>query len=265
MKCRYPGCGTEKLQRFGMCNKHRKWVEKGYIDLECNTLKEIPKKVDYRFAVCRVEDCENRPKKRFFCLRHYSAFLEGIYLENGQRTRPLIRYSKDFQCFKCGKGGKITKGFCKTHYQQLCRGQIDYDGNELRRPKRMKYDLDSVCKVRGCNRKPRVRGFCQSHSEARAKGFYDESGVRLIPIMHKNAGRKCIEQSCQRGAVTKLLCTMHYYRKYRAKPRSFLNKGKECSALACKKEAYCKGLCLLHYGRRKSRIRAMKAKETRPS
>lgn len=260
MTCRYPGCGTEKLQRFGMCNKHRKWVEKGYIDLDCKTLKEIPKRVDYRLEVCRVEGCENRPRKRFFCIKHYSAFLNGIYLESGQRVRPRIRYSKDFQCLKCGKSGKITKGFCKTHYQQFSRGQIDFDGNELRAPRRRRYDQYSFCKVKECNKRPRVRGFCSMHGEAVSRGVYDENGIRLIPVVFKNAGKKCLQ--CEKPAETKLLCRVHYYRKYRATPRVFKNKGKVCVAPSCKRPAHCLELCVLHYGRRKRRNQARKITQT---
>jgi hypothetical protein len=235
-----------------MCNKHRKWVEKGYIDLGLNQLKPLKEVPNYKKARCKVEDCDNPVRKRFFCLPHYSSFRSGVIDENGKRLKPKVRYSKDFGCIKCGARGKITKGFCKKHYNQLRLGLIDFNGNELRDRKRMVYHEFSRCKVSGCKVRPRIRGFCSSHADSKKKGYYDEDGNRLVPFLSKNAGKNCLR--CDRPAVIKLHCNKHHYQVYKAKPRVMINKGKVCAAIACGRNAVCKGLCEKHYARRKRRL-----------
>lgn len=256
MSCRYPDCPSKKTHRFGLCNRHRKWVERGFIDLDLNPLKKLPSKVDYSKMKCRVEECDNRPRRNFFCPKHSRQFQEKTINQWGVRIKPLVRYSKDFQCIKCGAGGKITKGFCKKHYAQLRRGLLDFDGQTLRPPKRVaRYTDLHFCKVQGCGKKCRDSGFCRKHAVAWRAGSYDENGRRIIPMLHVNRGKTCLE--CDRPAHIRLLCPKHYYRKYQASKRVLINKGKECAAPACSRPAICKGLCTMHYNRKLQRSKRL--------
>jgi hypothetical protein len=256
MCCRYPECKTEKLQRFGLCNRHRKWVEKGIIDLELRVITEIPKKSYYRNEVCKVSGCGQKPRRNFFCQKHSSQFKIGSIDADGNRVKPIRIYPVGTECKRCGDTGKIVKGFCKVHYNQFRKGQINEEGRQLVEPRRVSsYSDGEMCVVRSCRRRPRVRGFCASHAEAKRKGFYDADGRRLIDPISKNKGNKCLE--CDRDAVIKLLCPMHYYRKYQARPKKLINKGKKCSSPDCSRNAACRGLCTLHYSRLKSQIKSL--------
>lgn len=263
MSCRFPDCNVEKLQRFGLCNRHRKWVEKGIIDLECNFLKDVKLRGYYRNgAVCKVSGCGKKPRRNYFCIAHGHQYKNGSIDFDGNRIKPPRIYPPGTECKRCGDTGKIVKGFCKMHYSQYLKGKIDFDGKVLVEPKRASYGPDDTCIVRKCFRRPRVRGFCASHFESKKKGYYDEHGRRLVDEICKNQGNKCLE--CDNEAKIKLLCPTHYHRKYYRKKRVFINKGKQCSVEFCGSSAYAKGLCLLHYGRHKAKIKALRISEAEP-
>ena len=257
MVCRFPKCDVPKIQRFGLCNRHRKWVEKGYFDKDTlSPLKPMPGKVDYTGKVCKVDGCGIRPRRNYFCPKHSKQFREGVLNVHGHRVKPFVRYSKDFTCIKCGKKDKITKGFCKYHYGQLRQGLIDFDGTQLREYKRVHaYGPDDFCRAEHCRKRPKERGFCRSHSLSVKIGTIDRvTGKRLVPKAHKNEGKSCLE--CDQPASTRLLCRLHYYRRYQATPRKLINKGKICVAPSCDRPAHIKQLCTKHYTRRKRRLRA---------
>lgn len=259
MTCRFPDCNVEKLQRFGLCNRHRKWVEKGLIDLECNFLKEVKVRGYYRSgAVCKVDGCGKTPRRNYFCVAHHCQYKSGTLDFDGNRIKAPRIHPPGTECKRCGDTGKIIKGFCKVHYSQFLRGKLDFDGKILVEPKRNAYGPDDTCKVRKCYRRPRVRGFCASHYESKAKGYYDEDGRRLIDEICQNKGNKCLE--CDQEAKIKLLCPMHYYRKRRAK-RVFMNKGKACCVEFCSNPAHCRSLCTLHYSRHRAKIKALRKAE----
>lgn len=226
------------------------------MDTDLNMLKPIKARVKYAGQTCKVHGCDSRPRRNFFCPSHSRQFREGIIDKNGARLKPIIRYSKDFQCIKCGTTtGPFVKGFCKSHYAQLRKGLIDFDGAELRPKKRvMAYGPMDYCKVETCNRRPQDRGFCHNHADAFRRGSYDETGKRLTPFLSKNKGKKCLD--CDRPAKLRLVCEKHYYQRYCSSDRPLINKGKQCAAIGCKKDAHCKGLCITHYARRKSRLQS---------
>lgn len=249
-RCRYPGCEVFKLQRFGLCNRHRKWVENGFIDLDLKALKPLP--VVKRYSGCKIEDCKEKHRRNGFCRRHDAMYKRGSIDKLGRRLKPLIRYSDDFRCIKCGKGGKISKGFCKTHYNQFRKKQIDFDGNPLNPPKRVqKYGQYDFCKLK-CGRKPRVRGFCENCWQKIKRGSIDETGRRLEPPLWTNVGKTCRDKGCKEPAYCRGLCTVHYSR-YKKPPRTFINVGQTCKAIGCKDPSYSRGYCVKHYARHKRR------------
>jgi len=247
-KCRFPEC-FGRQHRFGLCNKHRKWVERGYMTEDLKILKKV-ERPSYKGKLCRYEGCGRQPRRNWLCEKH-----SDLEKRRAQGIEPKPRYARDFGCVVCGRKGKISKGLCPKHHQQYRRGAIDLAGQPLRVQRRT-YTSEDFCPVKNCRRKPRVRGWCQLHAEAKKKGIYDEKGKRLIPAIIKNRGKTCT--SCDKPAYAKGLCRIHYWRLKTGYlgPAGFKNKGQPCST--CGKPAVCRTLCDQHY-------RRLLAKEVRRS
>jgi hypothetical protein len=255
-KCRFAGCFTTKIQRFGLCNKHRKWVERGYMTEDLVMLKE-PKRVgSYRDSVCKIPGCKERPRRNMLCMKHSSQMRSGTLLPNGDRVyKKVLRYSVDATCkvHRCDKESRIIKGFCKSHYSLYRRGLMDFDGFETGRRKRVAgYDRETDrCKVRGCEGVPRDVGFCRMHSSMYRTGSIDIDGRRLKRALIKNAGKVCSLKDCGRPAYCQSYCRKHYARYLNCVPfeREFVNKGKTCCYMACQSPAVRKGYCSRHHYR----------------
>jgi hypothetical protein len=153
--CKYPGCGhrgtAKSTLRRGLCNKHRKWREKGYIDADCNILQpdKIPKKrpldifyVDGKQYIfrrkCVVEDCLKESRSGGFCEQHRSSFYMGNRNRDGTPTyeRKYYNYKKDKckveGCNHIQKNKRLVKGFCLYHYNNHYRkGKMDIKGKVL--------------------------------------------------------------------------------------------------------------------------------------
>lgn len=258
-KCRLPTCETFKLQRFGLCNKHRKWVEKGHMTEDLVIIKKI-RELDPK-RNCKMSDCTRKHKGFGFCYNHYGMYKRKTISLSGERLKPVIRYGDDFQCIVCGNTGKIAKGFCKKHYSLFRSGRIDYDGRELRKPKRVRrYTEFDRCKMSGCNIKARYNWFCQKHGEQEKRGTIDSKGNRLVPKLFKNRGSICLK--CEKPAHCKGLCVFHYNRMRTGYGTKWINKGKTCGALGCSRPAYCRQRCTMHYGRLKAMWEREEAKKT---
>lgn len=249
--CRYPSCARPQ-HRFQLCNKHRKWVERGHMDKDTLELKHPIREVGLN-TVCTIDGCKEPAHKARMCVSHYSKVIRGTMTRTGEVTRKRIvdKYARDFQCIICGNApGRIVKGFCMTHYNQYRKGFIDFDGQPLNEPKKKaKYGPLDYCKVRPCGKRPTSKGFCTSHRAMILRGTMDPITFKRKYIFAKNKGKICSQ--CDQPAVTRGLCPNHYYAKYQAHPRQTINSGKTCAAFACSSPAYAKGLCIKHYSRRK--------------
>jgi hypothetical protein len=183
--CRFPDCKITRLQRFGLCNRHRKWVEKGYYDLSLNKLKEQKKVRSYLGMVCKIPDCGVVPRRNGLCETHSSQIKRGTIDFDG---RPKIKNGKVFgrypdgsQCKVCRvEARKITKGFCPKHYTQHLKGHRDLDG--MLRIK--------ICRMQSCKRRlvNKARDFCHRHYPGFLKGVYNKYGKRMIPEIIRNKG-----------------------------------------------------------------------------
>ena len=234
MGCRFPDCHRIKTQRFGLCNKHRKWVEKGYYSVDLKLLKPMPVKR----AHCKISGCESPHAAKGFCFRHYNQFRSRIISIFGVRLRTSkpIKNPKDAECLVCKKRGKIVKGFCKTHYNQLLKNKIDHQGVRLTPPARVtRYTEDDKCKACDCYKKPRIRGWCETHYYSFQRGIYSSKGKRLVEKAVVNKGRTCSEQNCGASAYSKGLCRLHYTRKRTGYlgAEGYKNVGKSCSEAGC--------------------------------
>lgn len=215
-KCRYPNCYSINLQRWGLCNKHRKWIERGFMTAEFVMIKPIRERVT-RF--CKVEECEEKTRRHGFCERHSWEYKRGVRLETGEmnpQRRGKVKYNRDFPCLLCGKTGKITKGLCRLHYSQYHKGLINIDGSETGRRKRAHYSRGTICRVPTCAEKPRGRGYCNKHLAQVISGVVDAAGNRIKPFLNYNRGKTC--RHCQKPAWVKLLCPTHYSRARRGLP-----------------------------------------------
>lgn len=252
--CRYPGCFKRKESK-GLCTKHKKWLYRGYIDIDLNILKPIRERPGYKDKKCKVYGCQNPPRRNWMCGNHSSALRNGRITEDGEKIwKRAAKYPKDFECVYngCGKRGKISKGFCKKHYEWLRKGIIDFDGVFLRPFKRIAaYGPDDRCKAQRCTKRPTQRGWCHTHITSFKRGIYDEKGRRIVPEMSKNKGFTCKESGCTESAITRGMCKLHYvrYRTGYLGPEGYKNSGKLCSEEGCGRPAHCRTMCSLHYSR----------------
>lgn len=139
-KCKYPGCdvtgdGRKNVLRKDLCNRHRKWAEKGIITWDCEILqpdriteKKKPEMVVVDGQVhifkkkCSVTDCLKEARRNGLCSGHSSSFREGRIDKTGNPLyeRKYYDYDKD----KCSVEGctknakKLVKGMCKYHYNK---------------------------------------------------------------------------------------------------------------------------------------------------
>jgi hypothetical protein len=246
--CRFEKC-ISKVHRFGLCNKHRKWVERGHMTLDLvmlNKVKErssVPKK-------CKIKECDNSSRRKGFCVKHSSQFDRGSIDKFGERLKIKISYNNDFSCVvsNCRRKDKFTRGLCKIHYNQFYRGTIDENGFFTKK-RRMTYSSETFCKVKKCNKRAKLLGFCKSHRNSYKLGIYNESGKRLVPENTVNVGKKCTEENCVEAAVCKEMCRLHYTRKREGYlgPEAYKNVGKKCSEENCNKNAVARTLCYKHY------------------
>jgi hypothetical protein len=222
-------------------------------------LQPVQEKGLYKGKTCKIEDCENPPRRNWLCEKHSSAVREGRMKPSGEKIwKRASAYRADFECIVhgCGRRGKIVKGFCRRHYGHYSKGIIDFDGSPLRPLKRVQaYSPLDQCKVQSCRKRPRVRGFCATHAEGVSRGAYDESGKRLTPRLTPNKGKKCKEAGCESEAHCKGLCVLHYNRERTGYlgPEGFKNVGQKCSNEKCERPAHCRTLCTKHYHRWKRR------------
>lgn len=151
--CKYPECGVrgtaKNTLRRGLCNKHRKWREKGIIDEDCNILDpdRIPKTKTFEVHYddegkqhifrrkCVVEDCLEESRRAGFCKRHSSSYYQGKRNKDGTPTyeRQYYNYKKDKckveGCNHIQKNKRLVKGFCLYHYNNHYRKHlIDING-----------------------------------------------------------------------------------------------------------------------------------------
>jgi hypothetical protein len=293
MGCRLPECRTRRRQRFGLCNKHRKWVEKGYMTADLVMLKNRPRVGSYSKITCRVPLCLLRARRHFLCDKHSGQYKRGsIDLEGNLLAKSgkiLGQYPKDYPCKVCKRSNcKISKGFCPTHYNQYLKGNRDIEG----------FDIQRRCKASRCRTRlnHKTREWCYKHYPSFLHGVYNSKGRRMKPLIlknrgkkckvtdcvfpahckelcalhysrsrggylgtagYKNVGKQCSEQDCSRPAVCRTLCSKHYW-SYTHPPRKYINKDKICKRVSahCKQPAYCKGLCIKHYNnqRRPDRV-----------
>lgn len=143
--CRFPGCksvGTKKNSlRSGLCNKHRKWAEKGIIDKEtCEIIdpKRVPKQKEH--IHCKVSGCLKKVRRNGFCEGHSSSYRARVIDINGNRMygkRSFNDYSKrpkccvrtcDFTATGESRETRLVKGFCPYHYDLHKKGYYNEFG-----------------------------------------------------------------------------------------------------------------------------------------
>jgi hypothetical protein len=135
--CKFPGCktvGTKTMpMRRGMCNKHRKWREKGIIDDNCNILQPDKVPAGRQYTHCKMAGCLGKHKAKGFCLNHYKSYRAKKLSINGEKMYFRQERGKLTKCKvrNCERDGRIVRGFCRHHYQKFQRKQIDIHGFEV--------------------------------------------------------------------------------------------------------------------------------------
>lgn len=215
--CRMKECTTQGVQRFGLCNKHRKWVEKGNLDLATLKIVKPPARVGtYTGLICKVKNCQEKPRRNFLCTKHSGMVKRGtlhpVYLVTTYKREKRNLVNGCYACFN-KVADKYVKGFCNRCYNQYLRGYLDTFGYPTNKQKKRtkKYTDTDVCKAEGCTEKPRSAGFCHSHyGSFKYHQTFDVSGKRIIPAITKNKGETCTERGCKKPALARLLCKIHY-------------------------------------------------------
>ena len=130
--CRFPKCEKTRKDhlRNGLCNKHRKWAEKGIIDKDtCEILDESRIPEGRKYIHCSISGCLGKHKAHGLCNKHYRAWKvqKSIYKDGtiAYGVREKYDYSKRQSCRvrECtriidGKhrSRRLVKGFCSYHY-----------------------------------------------------------------------------------------------------------------------------------------------------
>ena len=243
-QCTFKEC-RKSHSANGLCVQHKKWLYKGWIDKDHNILDaEKTKEKPTRCKVCK----KTKLKGHGFCYSHYCSWKRGVLDYSGERVKPIVRYSKDFTCIvpNCHTSGKMARGMCKKHYNMARLGRIDWQGIEVREPKRVNSYNGKKC--RSCNKRARSRGFCSTHFNQYQNGRIDLTGkwISELPKPIKNKGLKCKDPECDREAKCKGLCPKHYER-MKSGFVGWKNKGYTCSEEGCQKPAASRTLCHNHY------------------
>lgn len=120
---------------------------------------------------------------------------------------------KESVCTTTSKGG--AHGFCRRHYMQLRRGQIDREGNEVRKPKRVtSYGEAARCVVAGCGNRPKAKGLCNAHNMQYRLGNLEvdlpTSGhVQAAPSGSYTKKALCCVPDCRKRPVNRWMCSTH--------------------------------------------------------
>jgi hypothetical protein len=220
VKCRLPGCETIGTQRFGLCNKHRKWVERGNLDLNTlQVIKPLKRVSSYENQACKMPGCQRKPRRNFLCDRHSSMVVRGTLNQKLLiTTHKRRRWPTPNGCYFCRKkdAPRYIRGFCPSCYNDHLKGYIDTYGYPMEKVKKrvQKYTDNDICKVDGCAEKARSVGFCHNHYGAfKYHSTFDIDGNRLIAEKTANKGHICKSSKCKKPAYCRLLCRRHY-RKY---------------------------------------------------
>ena len=251
-KCRYPDC-TGRHHGRGLCNKHRKWIERGYMSEDLVMLKPLTRVGSYRGVRCSIPDCKGQARRNGLCNNCSCKVRAGTLLSDGTAVRKrVLKYSKDMKCVICGNGGKIVKGMCRTHYHEYSKGYIDFDGVATGKLRLRVASYKGVkCRVGSCYVQARSRGFCTNHFANFQAGYYNFAGKALWRLPFRNKGKKC--KVCDSEARTIGYCPKHYSRKRKGLPLLdedfYVNKGRPCAVERCAKPAKIKGFCEMHYYR----------------
>jgi hypothetical protein len=248
LECRYPGC-KDRVHRLGLCNKHRKWVERGHMTEDLVVIKKPFERGIYQNpdAKCKIPNCEEKPRRNWMCSRHASQVkLGNIDLQGNPIAKSggkiSGKYPPDYPCKVCKRAtGRISLGFCALHYNQYIKGKRDLDGISKMRQ----------CKAIDCNRRlvRKDQDWCYRHRHSVERGIYNSFGKRLKPAIVKNEGKICSIAGCGKPAHCKGICRLHYSRQqfgYKG-PAAYKNVGKPCTMPGCGKPASCRRLCPVHY------------------
>lgn len=171
--CRFPECPSKIIRGKGLCQKHRIWLKKGYIDEKCTIIKPPRTRIIYSpDDKCKIAGCDKKPRGHWRCYYHEHSYRVGRHDELGKPTKKVKK------CKVCDNTKNIVKGFCQAHYMQMRKGVIDQDGNEIREIRRY-YAKINFCRFKGCTLKPRAKGFCKKHHSRYLRGTMNLSGVRI--------------------------------------------------------------------------------------
>jgi hypothetical protein len=260
----------------GLCNLHRKWLYKGYIDKNHKIL--VPEKCRERRSADKCKLCGDTKVKGYgFCQKHYKEFKIGNINEQGGRIhqkgmgpitvegklRKRVTAKQTCTVHLCFSRTRISKGLCRKHQGMVKAGLIDNQGNKLRELKKVVSYEGAKCKI--CPQPARSKGFCRNHWNFWKQGRLTLEGKWLTPPMvSANKGKTCSHEGCTKEAKIKGLCVQH--RNWQKTGFvGWKNKGHKCSEYGCEKEAVARTLCDKHYQQLRITERLAEAEQPKTS
>lgn len=249
-KCKFLGCTNKEKFVRGFCKLHYRQFKDKIIDqdgFKLNGFKRIKKYPEN--AVCRGEDCTNKPSQNWFCGTCASKIRNGSLTSDGKKTSKHITKNKGMKCSdkKCKNPARV-KGFCMKHY------------NEMRYPKKLQIfkNVGQKCTIPGCSDKAYCRAMCSKHYR---KTIRQEKGLNVKEFLNKESF--CRVAECENKAYSKMLCSAHYSFLTRNNEKEYLDKiftkvpnfikvnyvinKKLCQTIGCSKEPSIDGLCAKHF------------------
>ncbi|MDB4330248.1 hypothetical protein N9948_00785 [bacterium] len=177
---------------------------------------------------CKLEDCDKKHHSKGFCSKHYNDFYQkrmderGVYVEG---YKPVIkgRVCRYPECDRVGKAKDgLKRGLCSKHRKWATKGIIDLETCEILDPDRIPRQREYYhCKVKGCIRKHKAKGFCGVHYKS-FKDFktIDIDGKRLDgkKKFYDYKNEKCRVRTCtakingksRETRLVKDFCPYHY-------------------------------------------------------
>jgi hypothetical protein len=239
--------------------------------------------------ICSVEDCENEPKSKGYCLMHthYVCKKIGDYSKRGYfgshpyRCRNCeVNYTlKQHELFEnksrcpcCGKNLAIKNKNRSSNPRLVkinpicsfedCKNKTHGHGYCSIHNRRFKLYGDpkeyspskqpEICTIKGCEKKPIGKGYCSMHyMRIRRQG---DPNVVLQKKGDPPANRLCIEEGCGKKFHANGYCSMHLSRIQRygdpnVVKRTYSKQPKFCTVKGCENKTHGHGYCQKHYRR----------------
>lgn len=178
--CIFPECNNP-IEGKNLCTNHYsgfyKRKRKGEdITIEDYIKKRYKKELDRKLKTCKYPNCDESPRTRGLCNKHYSAYMYYKKKQDKLTADEFIKMTEqppkettiEICVFPDCEEGQRTKGLCNNHYANFIYNKKGNKNLTVENYIKMKVELEEESKndkcVRpDCDRPSRSKGLCNSH------------------------------------------------------------------------------------------------------